>query len=108
MVLQGTDQWRFDLPAANAQQLAAAGVRNIERSRLCTACHNELFFSHRAEEGRTGRFAAVAYLTSGNGNKVGTTAHPHREATESGEEASAISLHPPGFPTFEEMLGGST
>jgi copper oxidase (laccase) domain-containing protein len=50
---------RLDLWTTNEQQLRAAGVpaRSIESSRTCTACHTQLFFSHRAELGRTGRFA---------------------------------------------------
>jgi len=54
----------FDLPQANHTNLANAGVRNIEMSGFCTACRTDLFFSHRAEKGRTGRFGAVFALTS--------------------------------------------
>jgi polyphenol oxidase len=37
--------------------LASAGVLadRIEDVGLCTSCRNELFFSHRADKGRTGR-----------------------------------------------------
>ena len=59
----GEDKWRFDLPAANAQQLAAAGVLHVEQADLCTACHNDEFFSHRLEDGRTGRFGVLIGLT---------------------------------------------
>lgn len=52
----------FDLPEANRRNLAAAGVTNIELSGFCTACRTDLFFSHRAEKGRTGRFGAVMAL----------------------------------------------
>ncbi len=52
----------FDLPEANRRNLAAAGVRAIELSELCTACRTDLFFSHRAERGRTGRFGTVFAL----------------------------------------------
>jgi len=52
----------FDLPQANYVNLANAGVRNIEMSGLCTACRTDLFFSHRAEKGRTGRFGTVFAL----------------------------------------------
>jgi hypothetical protein len=47
----------LDLVEANRQQLLAAGVpkKNIETSPLCTNCHPELLFSHRAEKGKTGR-----------------------------------------------------
>jgi YfiH family protein len=51
----------LDLLAANRWQLADAGVPecNIHSSALCTACHTEMFFSHRAERGRTGRLIGV-------------------------------------------------
>lgn len=52
----------FDMPQANQRNLANAGVRNIETSGLCTACRTDLFFSHRAEKGRTGRFGTVFAL----------------------------------------------
>lgn len=54
----------FDLPEANRRQLLAAGVPvdQIEMAGLCTACRTDLFFSHRAERGRTGRFGALIML----------------------------------------------
>jgi YfiH family protein len=58
------DQGRpyFDLPEANRRNLVAAGVQKIEMSDLCTACRTDLFFSHRAEKGKTGRFGTVFIL----------------------------------------------
>lgn len=52
----------FDLDAANEAQLRYAGVRQIERSGLCTACNTDKFFSYRAERPVTGRFAMIAAL----------------------------------------------
>ena len=52
----------FDLPAANQRNLLRAGVRNVEVAEYCTACRTDLFFSHRAEKGRTGRFGTVFAL----------------------------------------------
>lgn len=52
----------FDLWAANRLDLHRAGVRQIEIAGLCTAVHTDEFFSHRAEQGRTGRFSAVMSL----------------------------------------------
>ncbi len=52
----------LDLWSANAYQLAQVGLRQIECARLCTACRTDLFYSHRAEGGRTGRFAAIIGL----------------------------------------------
>jgi hypothetical protein len=53
----------FDLWEANRLQLAEAGVSQIELARLCTRCRRDLFFSHRGDHGRTGRFGAVVMLT---------------------------------------------
>jgi hypothetical protein len=52
---------RLDLTAVARHQLTSAGVMpaNIELVDYCTACHTDLFFSHRREGGRTGRQAAV-------------------------------------------------
>ncbi|MBE2225402.1 MAG: peptidoglycan editing factor PgeF [Anaerolineae bacterium] len=52
----------FDMPEANRRNLANAGVQQIELSGLCTACRTDLFFSHRAERGRTGRFGTIFVL----------------------------------------------
>jgi YfiH family protein len=54
----------FDLWRANELLLADAGVQeeNIEISRLCTACRTDLFYSHRAEQGVTGRFGGILML----------------------------------------------
>ena len=51
----------LDLKAANRWQLLDRGVKpsNILTSELCTACRPDLLFSHRREDGRTGRLMAV-------------------------------------------------
>lgn len=56
----------IDLPEANRLQLVEAGCRDqhIELSGRCTACTLNLFFSHRGEKGKTGRFALLAGLCS--------------------------------------------
>ena len=56
-------RWWLDLWAANADQLAAAGVPPgaIEIPRLCTSCRRDLFFSYR-KEGLAGRLATLAVL----------------------------------------------
>jgi YfiH family protein len=58
------DRKHFDLWRANEHALIAAGVpeHRIESSALCTSCRTDLFYSHRAEHGRTGRFGALAVL----------------------------------------------
>lgn len=52
----------LDLWAANALQLRKMGVEQIQISGLCTACHLEDWYSHRAEKGKTGRFGALVAL----------------------------------------------
>jgi hypothetical protein len=51
-----------DLPTAVEAQLRAVGVGRIEQANLCTSCRVDEFFSHRAENGRTGRFGIVMGL----------------------------------------------
>ena len=50
-----------DLVEANRRQLLAAGLRSesIQVIGGCTQCHTDLFFSHRASHGHTGRMMAV-------------------------------------------------
>jgi YfiH family protein len=52
----------FDLWQANQIVLESCGVRQIEQSGQCTFCHNEEWYSHRAEKGQTGRFGALLAL----------------------------------------------
>lgn len=54
----------FDLWKANQYLLERAGVRQIELAGICTACHTDDWFSHRAEKGKTGRFGALISLLS--------------------------------------------
>ncbi len=56
----------LDLAQANQRQLLAAGLKkkNVFDLGLCTACNPELFFSHRAEHGKTGRMIAVVGIRS--------------------------------------------
>ncbi|HEU4929452.1 MAG TPA: peptidoglycan editing factor PgeF, partial [Candidatus Krumholzibacteria bacterium] len=54
----------FDLWRANELILRDAGVReeHIDIARLCTSCRTDLFYSHRAEHGHTGRFGGIVML----------------------------------------------
>jgi hypothetical protein len=54
----------LDLWASNEIQLKRAGVEQVQVSNVCTACHVEDWFSHRAEKGKTGRFGALMALQS--------------------------------------------
>ena len=52
----------FDLWKANQYLLEQAGVHQIEQAGICTACHTDDWYSHRAEKGMTGRFGALISL----------------------------------------------
>ena len=54
----------LDLWGANRLQLEKSGVEQIEVAGVCTACHLDDWFSHRAEKGKTGRFGALIALQS--------------------------------------------
>jgi YfiH family protein len=54
---------RLDLWSATEQALRAAGAAHVSRVDLCTACHPDLFFSHRRDGGRTGRQGLIAYVS---------------------------------------------
>lgn len=58
------DKFIFNLWLANQEILVRAGVKNIHQTEICTACHIDQWYSHRAESGKTGRFAAVIALGS--------------------------------------------
>jgi YfiH family protein len=102
------EQWRFDLPAANAQQLAAIGVRTVEQAHLCTACHKDLFFSHRGEDGRTGRFAVIAYLTDQGEPTRQAARVARRDEPQADARDMEDSLQPAGFPAFHELWNGGS
>jgi purine-nucleoside/S-methyl-5'-thioadenosine phosphorylase / adenosine deaminase len=46
---------RLDMWTAAERALRDAGCESVERTDLCTACHPDLFFSHRRDGARTGR-----------------------------------------------------
>lgn len=52
----------LDLPEVARRQLAAAGVERVESAGLCTSCEADLFFSHRRDQGRTGRQGGIAWV----------------------------------------------
>lgn len=73
----------LDIAEANRAQLRAAGVRagNISDAAFCTACHREMFFSHRAEKGKTGRMMAA----------VGISCRPQTAAGAAGSGSLTIA-----------------
>jgi YfiH family protein len=65
MVLQPSPQKGrayLNLWEANARQLMEAGLKEVEVAGVCTACHTDVFFSHRGDHGQSGRFGAVIML----------------------------------------------
>ena len=62
MLLSNNGKIHFDLWKTNKLLLERAGVGKIEVAGICTACHTEDWYSHRAEKGRTGRFGALISL----------------------------------------------
>ncbi|WP_026692109.1 peptidoglycan editing factor PgeF [Peribacillus kribbensis] len=57
-------QYRLDLKELNAMILEKAGVprSNILLTDYCTSCHGDFFFSHRKDQGKTGRMLAFIGL----------------------------------------------
>jgi len=53
----------LDLRAIARRQLEAGGVTQVEDVDLCTSCRPDLFFSHRRDNGVTGRQGGIAWLT---------------------------------------------
>jgi purine-nucleoside/S-methyl-5'-thioadenosine phosphorylase / adenosine deaminase len=62
----GPEHWTMDLLTANTLQLHAAGIPagHIEIASICTACHKQNLYSHRAEDQEAGRGMAIVALTS--------------------------------------------
>ena len=53
----------LNLRAVAEAQLRAAGIEHIEHVDLCTSCNPDLFFSHRRDNGVTGRQGGIAWLS---------------------------------------------
>lgn len=56
-----TGKYRLDLWLANRIALENIGIprKNIASANICTACNSRILFSYRAEQGKTGRIAAI-------------------------------------------------
>ena len=61
---QDSKKYHLDLWQANAITLQRAGVLadNIDMANTCTACNKDVFFSYRADNGKTGRIASIISL----------------------------------------------
>ena len=55
--------YEIDFAADIVEQCRAQGVKQIHDSGLCTACHLDLYYSYRAEKGKTGRMLALVGLS---------------------------------------------
>jgi polyphenol oxidase len=53
---------RLDLWTAAERALREAGTARVDRFDLCTSCNPELFFSHRRDEGVTGRQGVIGVV----------------------------------------------
>jgi YfiH family protein len=53
----------LDLRAIADAQLRALGIAQVAHVDMCTSCRADLFFSHRRDDGVTGRQGGVAWLT---------------------------------------------
>jgi len=54
--------YEVDFAAKIVEQCRAQGVHKVRDSGVCTACHVDLYYSYRAEKGRTGRMLALLAL----------------------------------------------
>jgi YfiH family protein len=54
---------KLDLWTSADRALRAAGCARVDRLDVCTACDPHRFFSHRRDEGRTGRQGVIAAVT---------------------------------------------
>jgi polyphenol oxidase len=52
----------LDLRAVAERKLREVGVARVEHVDLCTSCRPDLFFSHRRDDGVTGRQGGLAWL----------------------------------------------
>jgi len=56
---QANGTTHLDLWKANQVILERCGVHQVEVAGICTACHVEDWYSHRAERGKTGRYGVL-------------------------------------------------
>ena len=108
MSAESEEVWRLDLSAANAQQLGAEGVSSIEQAGICTHCRRDEFYSHRGDNGETGRFAVVVYLEPRSQDRHDILAAAALPESSPDMLAQFDSLNPPGFPSFFEVMEGKS
>ena len=54
--------YEVDFASRIHEQAYESGIRDIHDSKICTACHPELYYSYRKEKGLTGRMLATLTL----------------------------------------------
>ncbi len=59
---RGRPRSRLDLPLLLRLRLRELGVGSVYSAARCTACHPELYYSHRRDGARTGRMAGLIWL----------------------------------------------
>lgn len=57
--VSGSDRSHADLAGACCDAVGATGVQEVDCAHLCTFENEKLFFSHRRDQGNTGRMVAV-------------------------------------------------
>ena len=64
VIVRRGEKFFLDLPLTIRQRLLSQGIieNHLDDSGLCTSCRADLFFSHRRDQGRTGRMMAAIYL----------------------------------------------
>lgn len=55
--------YEIDFATDIVEQCRAQGVKQIHDNGVCTACHLDLYYSYRAEKGKTGRMLALLGLS---------------------------------------------
>ncbi|WP_010243178.1 peptidoglycan editing factor PgeF [Acetivibrio cellulolyticus] len=58
------EKWFIDLPPIIVRSLESEGIQRskITLSSICTKCNNDVFFSHRGDNGKTGTLSAIMQL----------------------------------------------
>jgi hypothetical protein len=64
IIIHNQGKTYFDLWKANQTILIEAGVSRIEIANVCTQCNLDDWYSHRGEQGMTGRFGVIMGLRS--------------------------------------------
>ncbi len=63
-ISKGNGKYMLDLAAVNSDLVSDIGIKkeNISVSGICTKCNNELFFSHRGQNGKSGTLGGIICL----------------------------------------------